>query len=60
MTDPAVKASRVVADGKPTPTFDEDRYCTEPHCVTKLSRYNPGPKCRVHTPAGRPRFRLRA
>jgi hypothetical protein len=57
MTDPAVKASRVVADGKPTPTFDEGRVCSVPECITKLSVTNPGPACRVHSPRVRPRYR---
>lgn len=26
------------------------RICHEPKCHTRLSRYNPGPKCWFHTP----------
>lgn len=37
--------------------YEKDRRC--PECGTKLSMYNPGPECFVHTPFKQPRIRGR-
>lgn len=34
-------------------TYDDDRVCERPGCITILSRTNPGPLCRIHS---RPQF----
>ena len=52
-----LKASRPKGRSRRPKTYDEDRTCAHPECVTQLSRYNRAEFCHTHRPVRYPRLR---
>lgn len=48
----AVAGERLVGYRRTARTFSPDRVCAQPRCTTRLSIYNSGTRCAVHTPFG--------